>query len=171
MLVGYILSRVCLKCSQFSRVPSLSSLHYNGHRNVMCSTDSYLADREYIFVTLHYYHHQIRSMNHSHCCYICPWLCVWGGCVLSVASYRSRKRWRFATITLMCSLWRMQIIGCYSLKLGFVSVHTTLLHYHHYRGLSVSLKHMNTCQIYSVECVSKIKFILSIIFYAVYGAV
>ena len=27
-----------------------------------------------------YYHHQIGSINLSHCCNIFPWLCLWGGC-------------------------------------------------------------------------------------------
>ena len=29
-----------------------------------------------------YYHHQIRSIHLSHCCHICPWLCVWDGCTI-----------------------------------------------------------------------------------------
>ena len=33
------------------------------------------------------------------------------------------------------------------------------------------LDFLNACQVYFLECVSKIKFILSIIFHAIYGAV
>ena len=42
-------------------------------------------------------------------------------------------------------------------------------HYRHYKELSDSIKH--ACQVYSVECVSKIKSILWVFFYAIYGAV
>ena len=29
-----------------------------------------------------YYHHQIGSIQLSHCCHIFPWLCVWDGCTI-----------------------------------------------------------------------------------------
>ena len=34
-----------------------------------------------------------------------------------------------------------------------------------------ALNYWNACQVYAAECVSKIKTILSIIFYSIYGAV
>ena len=50
MLVGYILSIVCIKCSQFSRLPTLLSSQYVA---VVCVelVHSSLADREDIFIT------------------------------------------------------------------------------------------------------------------------
>ena len=58
----------------------------------------------------------------------------------------------------------------YGLMVVFVCLHTTLPHYHHSTYLKV-LNFWNTCQLYFVECVSKIKSILSIIFHAICGAV
>ena len=41
----------------------------------------------------------------------------------------------------------------------------------HHADLSESLGHIKNCRVYSVECVFKIKLIVSIIFYATHGAV
>ena len=44
-------------------------------------------------------------------------------------------------------------------------------HYHNYADLSEGSELLNVCQVYAAECVSKIKTIISIIFYSIYGAV
>ena len=46
----------------------------------------------------------------------------------------------------------------------------TQSHYHRYADVSESIELLNTCQVYSVESVSKLP-ILAIIFHAIYGAV
>ena len=48
-----------------------------------------------------------------------------------------------------------------SLKVAIVCVHITLSHYHHYKDLSEAIEH--------IKCMSNIKSILAIIFYAVYS--
>ena len=52
-----------------------------------------------------------------------------------------------------------------------IYLHFTQPHYHHYAVNLKVLNFWNTCQVHSVECVSKIKSSLSIIFHAIYGAV
>ena len=52
----------------------------------------------------------------------------------------------------------------------FVCLHIALPHYDHYADVSVGIE-LNACQVHSVECVSRIKSILAIIFHEIYGAV
>ena len=73
---------------------------------------------------------------------------------------------------LLCSLWWMQIVG-YILACRSYSFVCTV---HHLIIVVVqtylkTLRLWNACQIYFVECVSKIKRILSVIYYAICGAV
>ena len=53
----------------------------------------------------------------------------------------------------------------------FVYLHIILLHYHLYEDVSEGIELLNACRVHSVECVSKIKLIISIIFHAIYEAV
>lgn len=53
----------------------------------------------------------------------------------------------------------------FGLKIVFVCLHITLPHYHHYAEISEDIELLNACQVHSVECVSKIKSIISIIFH------
>ena len=84
-----------------------------------------------------------------------PWLCPWGGC------------------TIICRLMR-----CASNKVHYdpmvlyVCLHITLPHYHHYADLSESNELLKCLSgSFSLECVSKIKSILSTFFHAIYRAV
>ena len=54
---------------------------------------------------------------------------------------------------------------------AFVCLYITPSHYHHCAKLSKDIELQNACQIYFVECVSKIKNILSVIHYTICGAV
>ena len=59
----------------------------------------------------------------------------------------------------------------FGLQIVLVCLYSTPSHYHHCANLSEGIEHINTCQIYFVECVSKIKHILSVIHYTICGAV
>ena len=81
----------------------------------------------------------------------------------------SRKTGIFVSL-LMCSLWWVQIVG-YVLACRSYSFICTL---HHPIIIIVQtylkiLNWYNACQIYFVECVSKIQHILSVIHYTMYG--
>ena len=90
--------------------------------------------------------------------------------MLSV-SYISRESWVLSHLSL-CSfrVYANNRIH-YGPTVVFVCLHFTLPHYHHYADDLNVLNFLNTRQVPSVECVSKIKSILAIIFHAIYGAV
>ena len=58
----------------------------------------------------------------------------------------------------------------YGLKVVLVCLHITLSDSHYYADVSIYLE-QNVFRVYSGECVSKIKSILSKIFFEIYGAV
>ena len=141
----------------------------------MCSTGpfQYRWLKGYIYSSC-YYHHQIRSIHLSHCYHIFPWLCVGDVCYIIFCyslHIHSRKTGNFFS-SLLCSLWWVQIIG-YILSWRSYSFICTL---HHLIIIIVqtylnTLNLQNACQIYFVECVSKIRHILSVIHYTKHGAV
>ena len=53
----------------------------------------------------------------------------------------------------------------------FVCLHNTAYRYHHYADCLKTLKTSKVCQVYPVECASKTKCILWMIFYAIYRPV
>ena len=53
----------------------------------------------------------------------------------------------------------------------FFCFYITLPHYHLYSEISESIEYLKACQVHSVECMSPITSILSIICQAIYGAV
>ena len=57
----------------------------------------------------------------------------------------------------------------FDLQIVFVCLYITSSHYHHCANLSEDTELINACQIYFVECVSKIKHILSVVHYTLYG--
>ena len=121
-----------------------------------------------------YYHHQIGSINLSHCYHIFPWSCVWYVCYIifcHVLHIHSRETGILFS-SLLCSLWWIQIVG-YVMACRSYSFVCTL---HHLIIIIVqtylqTLNLWNVCQIYFVECVSKIEHILVVIHYSIYGAV
>ena len=59
-----------------------------------------------------YYHHQIGSINLTHCYHIFPWLCAWDVCYIifcHLLHIYSRKASILFSL-LLCSLWCMQIV-------------------------------------------------------------
>ena len=59
----------------------------------------------------------------------------------------------------------------YGQNVALVYLRITLTHYYNYADVSEDIEPMNICHVHAVECVSKIKGILSIIYHTVYGAV
>ena len=74
---------------------------------------------------------------------------------------------------LLCSLMMCANNQVHSgLVVVFVCLYITLSHYHHYTDLSEGILLLKCLSvIFGLECVSKIKSILSIMFHAIYGAV
>ena len=99
----------------------------------------------------------VESINLSHCCHIFHVHCCFiyiteSWFVVSIASVQCN----------MCSdNWVL-----YGPKVAFVCMRITLPHCYHYCLSAMDM--LNFCQAYSVECVSKIKSNLSIIFNVIY---
>ena len=129
---------------------------------------------ERIFYSSCYYHNQIGSFHLSHCYDIFPWLCAWDVCYIifcHLLHIRSGKTGNLFSL-LLCNLWWVQIFG-YALACRSYSFVCTV---HHLIIIIVqinlkALNLWNACQIYFVECVSKIKYVLSVIHYTICGAV
>ena len=107
-----------------------------------------------------YYHHQIGSVNLTHY-HIFLWLCAWDVCYIifcHLLHIHSGKTGILFSL-LLCRLRRVQIFG-YVLACRSCSFVCTL---HHLIIIIVqtylmTLNLWNACQIYFVECVSKIDF-------------
>ena len=105
---------------------------------------------------------------------IIPWLCAWYVCCIifcHLLHIRSGKTGNLFSL-LLWSLWWVQIFG-YVLACRSYSFVCTV---HHLIIIIVqtylkALNIYNACQIYFVECVSKIKHILSVIHYTICRAV
>ena len=124
--------------------------------------------RGYIYSS-YYYHHQVESINFTHY-HIFPWLCAWDVCYIIFCHLFHIHSGKTGILfsSLLCRLWWVQIFG-YVLACRSCSFVCTL---HHLIIIIVktylrTLNLWNACQIYFVECVSKIKHIfqLSIIQY------
>ena len=119
-----------------------------------------------------YYHHQIGSINLTHY-HIFPWLCAWDvSCITfcRLLHIHSRKIGILFSLSL-CSLWWVQIVE-YVLACSSCSFVCTL---HHLIIIIVqiylkTLDLENACQIYFVECVSRIRHFFSFIHYTIYCA-
>ena len=85
--------------------------------------------------------------------------------------YIPEKNWDFVLIIIVQFLMSANSQIRYGLQIVFVCLYITPSHYHH--CCKIICKHWtwNVCQIYFVECVSKIEHILSVIHYSIYGAV
>ena len=120
-----------------------------------------------------YHHHQIGSINLTHY-HIFPWLGAWDVCYIiycHLLHIHSGKTGILFSL-LLCSLWWVQIVR-YVLACRSCSFVCTL---HHLIIIIVqtylkTLNLLNACQIYFVECVSKIEHIFSVIHCPLYGAV
>ena len=138
----------------------------------MCSTGpfQYRWLKWYIYISC-YYHHQIESMHPSQCVHIFPWLCVWDACYIIfcyLLHIHSGKTGNLFSL-LLCSLWWVQMVG-YVLAWGsYVLICTLHLIIVIVQTFLKTFNLRNGCQIYFVECVSKIRHIPSVIHYTIYG--
>ena len=83
--------------------------------------------------------------------------------------YIPRESWVFCLL-LLCSLTMYANNKVhYDLMIVFICLHITPPHHHHYEHLSEVLNFL--IGTFCLECVSKIKSVLSIIFHAIFGAV
>ena len=86
----------------------------------------------YIYIYIYipcYHHHQVGSINLSHCYHIFPWSCVWDACYIifcHVLHIHSGKTGILFS-SLLCILWWVRIIGyvmaCRSYSFVCVSHH------------------------------------------------
>ena len=80
----------------------------------MCSTDPFQFRwlKGYIYSSC-YYHHQIRSINLSHCYHIFPWSCVWDVCYIRKSKDYVYGIWVYKAL----DIWK----GYYRVKKSLVS--------------------------------------------------
>ena len=80
----------------------------------MCSTGPFQVRwfKGYIYSSC-YYHHQIGSVNLTHCYHIFTWLCAWDICYIIFCHLLHVHSWKTRILfsLLLCSLWWMQIVG------------------------------------------------------------
>ena len=174
---------VCrISCGGVFNMLLVLSITFYFHYNIwgcMCSTGpfQYRWLKGYIYSSC-YYHHQIGSIHLSHCYHIFPWLCAWDVCYIifcRLLHTRSGKTGNLFSLSL-CSLWWVQIVGyvlpCRSYSFVCTVHHLIIIIVQNYLK-TLNLK--NACQIYFVECVNRIKHILSVthctIHYAICRAV
>ena len=142
----------------------------------MCWTGQFKCrwSRGYIYNSS-YYHHQIGSINLSHCCHIFLCLGVWGDCAFICCrfyTYTHKHTGIYMRLQLLCSR-RMCANNRvdYGLMVVYGYLHITLSYYHQWGDLSAYWTANIYIYIYWLECVTKIRTVLSIIFHAIYGVV
>ena len=121
-----------------------------------------------------YYHNQIGSIHLSRCYRIFPGLCAWEVCYIILCHLLHIHSGKIGILFsfLLCSLRWVEIFGYILACILYLFVCTL----HHLIIIIVqtylkTLNLKNACQIYFVECVSKIKHILSVIHYTICEAV
>ena len=112
-----------------------------------------------------YYHHQIGSIHLSQCCLIFPWSCAWDVCYMIFCHLLHKRSGKTGNLfsLLLFSLWWVQIFGyvlaCRSYSC-VCTVHDLIIIL--CANLSEGIE-LIKCLIYFVECVSKIRYIISVI--------
>ena len=89
----------------------------------------------------------------------------------SLIAYTFRENRDFIFIIIVQIMMSANIRIRFGLQIVFVCLYIKPSHYHHCANLSEDFELKNACQIYFVECVSKIKHNSSVIHYTIYGAV
>ena len=108
MFVGYP-AEACLTCCESYWWPFIFVIIYG----VVCVQLAHFRSRwlkGYIYSSC-YYHHQIGSIQLSHCYPIFPWSCAWDVCYIifcHLLHIRSGKTGNLFSL-LLCSLWWVQI--------------------------------------------------------------
>ena len=107
-----------LSCGGVPNMLLVLSITFHCHFNIwscMCSTGpfQFRSLKGYIHSSC-YYHHQIESINLTHCYHIFLWLCAWDVCYiifcnLGLLHIHSGKTWILFSLSL-CSLWWVQIV-------------------------------------------------------------
>ena len=101
------------------------------------------------------HHHQIESINLTHCCHSFPWLLAWGGCTIIWSLFQKYPREAGLCFLYFCAvLWCAQIILCIMAQWQYSSVCT--LHYVIIIIMQTYLKILNfsnSYQVYTVVCV------------------
>ena len=118
-----------------------------------------------------YYHHQIGSINLTHCCHF------FRGClrsllhnILSLIAYTFRENRNFVVIFIVQFVMSANNRMHFGLQIVFVCLYITPSHYHHCANLSEDnelIKCMS--DIFCPMC--KIKHIFPVILYTIYGAI
>ena len=93
--------------------------------------------------------------------------------VLSFIAYTFRENRDFVFIIIVQFMMNANSRIRFGLQIVLICLYTTPSHCHHWANLSEDIGLLNSCQIYFVECVSKIDHIRSVIHYtiSIYGAV
>ena len=92
--------------------------------------------------------------------------------ILSLIAYTFRENREFVFIIIVQFMMSANSLIRFGLQIVLACLYSTPSHYHHCANLSEDIGLIwNACQIYFVECVSKIKHILSVIHYTICGAV
>ena len=120
------------------------------------------------------YYHQIGSIHDSHRYHIFPWLCAWDVCYIvfcHLLPIHCGKTGNLLSL-LLHSLWWVQIVGHIWLADRIcLFVNYTISLSSLYKLIWRHWTYKSACQIYFIECVSKIKDVFSVIHYTMYGAV
>ena len=116
--IGYSCPDVCkwsLSCRCLSNmllVLLISFCHYY-IQGCVCSTCPFQFRwlKGYIHSSC-YYHHQIGSINVTHCYHIFPWLCAWDVCYIIFCHllHIHSEKTRILFSLLLCCLWWVQIV-------------------------------------------------------------
>ena len=132
----------------------------------MCSTGPF--QYRWLIYSSCYFHHQIGCIHLSHCYHIFPWLCAWDVCYIIFCHVLHIRSGNLFSL-LLCSLWWVQIswsvLPCRSYSFVCTVHHLIIIIVQNYLK---TLNLLNACQIYFVECVSKIKHILSVTHYTIH---
>ena len=119
-----------------------------------------------------YYHHKIGSINLTHCFHIFSVImclrCLLHH-ILSLIAYAVWENRDFVFIIIVQFMMSSNSRIRFGLQIVFSCLYITPSHYNHCANLSEDMNLEKPCQIYFVECVSKIEHILSVIRYAIYG--
>ena len=91
--------------------------------------------------------------------------------ILSLIAYTFRENQNLFFIIIVQFVVSTNIRIRFALQIVLVCLYSTPSHYHHCANLSEGIELINACQIYFVECVSKIRHFLFVIHYTICGAV